>query len=360
MRDARRGEDLQLSVADALSGAAFQGWRNHAAVVVRRLARNFPGAPLGADVVFASDLPSASGMSSSSALMIGITTALTDLGGVRQRAEWRANIRCDSDAAAYYACIENGMTFGTLTGDAGVGTHGGSEDHLAIVCGRPGALSAWRFVPIQPAGSVPLPHGWSFVIASSGVAADKTGAAKDSYNRLSHDANALLTIWNGRQPPQRSLSAALDSDPAAPLRLREAIAREVRDAASADALTRRLDHFLFEDRRIPQALEAFMHADADAVSALAERSQEDASRLLGNQVPETEALARLARELGSRGASSFGAGFGGSVWALVDTDRAVDFAGEWLARYWNRFPTRTGAVAFAARPGPASSTLQLC
>ena len=56
--------------------------------------------------------------------------------------------RCD--AAGYFACIENGMAFGSLAGDAGVGTHGGSEDHVAIVCGRADHASAWTYVPPVP------------------------------------------------------------------------------------------------------------------------------------------------------------------------------------------------------------------
>jgi galactokinase len=51
--------------------------------------------------------------------------------------------------------------------------------------------------------------------------------------------------------------------------------------------------------------------------------------LLGNQVPATMALARSARELGALAACSFGAGFGGSVWALVDRGIAGDFAARW-------------------------------
>ena len=54
-----------------------------------------------------------------------------------------------------------------------------------------------------------------------------------------------------------------------------------------------------------------------AFGDLVDRSQQLAERRLGNQVPETIELARSARELGARAASAFGAGFGGSVWALV-------------------------------------------
>ena len=55
-----------------------------------------------------------------------------------------------------------------------------------------------------------------------------------------------------------------------------------------------------------------------------------AERLLGNQVPETISLASTARALGAAAASAFGAGFGGSVWALVPEADAHAFASDWL------------------------------
>src|SRR5262249_23648450 len=128
--DARDGEDVRLEastqtvpVASAFRRTTFTGWRHYAEVVVARLRRNFPGARLGADIVFASNLPRASGMSSSSALVVGLASALVRLGNIRARGEWHANIPTATDAAGYFACIENGMTFGRLAGDSGVGTH---------------------------------------------------------------------------------------------------------------------------------------------------------------------------------------------------------------------------------------------
>ena len=133
--DATRGNSVELQPLD---GQTFTGWRHYPEVAARRLAANFPGAALGADIVFASDLPRASGMSSSSALVVAIATALVRVAGIDERPEWRANIRGTLDVAGYFACIENGLTFGTLQGDAGVGTHGGSEDHAAILGATPG------------------------------------------------------------------------------------------------------------------------------------------------------------------------------------------------------------------------------
>jgi galactokinase len=358
--DAGRREALTLAApaeSPGASGAAeLTGWRNYVAVVARRLARNFPGAALGADIVFASDLPSASGMSSSSALMVGVAAALVARGGVKGRDEWRRNIRGPADEAGYYACIENGLSFGTLAGDAGVGTHGGSEDHLAILCGGPGTLAEWRFVPIRPVDTSRVPDEWCFVVASSGVAADKTGAARDAYNRLSREAASLLALWSAHERPAASLAAALSSAGGADGRLRDLI-RTAAPAADAPALERRLAHFLREDRRPGAARLAFTTGDREALAGLSAASQHDAESLLRNQVPETIALVRQARELGAFASSSFGAGFGGSVWALADAGEAARLADEWLAAYLADFPLRTNAMTFIASPGPGLTRL---
>ncbi len=337
--DARRGEEVVLQRQDE---TAFTGWRHYAAVVARRLAANFPGSALGADVVFASDLPRASGMSSSSALVVAISSALVRVAGIEHRPEWQANIHGTLDAAGYYACIENGLTFGALKGDAGVGTHGGSEDHAAILAATPGQLSGFAFVPMRFIGSAAMPAAWRFVLAPSVVRSSKTGSAKGAYNNLSRGARLLLEIWNDSEPRAASLGAALAAGAAETLRQRVRVASI--EGWPAGGLERRLDHFIREDARVPEALDAFRAADVAKLTALSEASQADAASLLGNQVPETVALARSAREQGAFAACSFGAGFGGSVWALVDHD-AEGFAGRWHAG------------AFVARPAPPLTEL---
>jgi galactokinase len=357
MADAARGERFSIPLAgssDASSGeSAPTGWRRYAATTVHRLDRNFPEAVRGADIAFASDLPPASGMSSSSALMVGLAAILVHLGKLETTPEWQASIGGSVDAAGYYACIENGLSFAALTGDAGVGTHGGSEDHVALTCGRAGHVSAWRFAPIQHVADAAIPQDWMFLIASSGVAARKTGAAKDAYNRLSFLVRSLLDRWSAAEPARPSLHAALASHPAAAERLTALVrAGSASDPASLD-LENRLTHFRNEDARIREALQAFESGDRARIAALSDASQSDAEILLRNQVPETIALARSARTLGAFGASSFGAGFGGSVWALVSKPEAADFAARWLTEYRTAFPHRESATVFLAPPGPA-------
>jgi galactokinase len=341
--DARQKESVTLDNCDPAGDVPayrYSGWRHYVEVVVRRLARNFPGAPLSAEVAFASDLPRAAGMSSSSALVVGLAAGLVRVAEIDARPEWQANIRTRLDAAGYYACIENGLSFGTLEGDAGVGTHGGSEDHAAIVTGVASHLSAFAFVPMRRLGTVGLPDGWRFVLAPSGVRAEKTGAARDSYNRLARGVALLLELWNRDGSPCASLAAVLESSASAGGRLRDLVRRSAIAGWPPDALERRLDHFIREDSRVPEAIAAFREADRARLSSLAAESQAEAATLLGNQVPATMALARAAREHGALAACSFGAGFGGSVWALVDHSAAGDFAARWHPG------------AFVADPGP--------
>ncbi|MGI9174434.1 MAG: galactokinase family protein, partial [Rhodothermales bacterium] len=80
--------------------------------------------------------------------------------------------------------------------------------------------------------------------------------------------------------------------------------------------------------------------------------------LLGNQVEETVFLAQQARRLGAIAASAFGAGFGGSVWALITAGEAEAFAAAWAERYAAAFPEAAQrADFFTERPGPGAFRL---
>jgi galactokinase len=353
----RYGSHTEIDPHD--HAGALTGWASYVQVVARRFARNFPGAALGVDLAIASDLPRAAGLSSSSALVVGVATALERRAGLAARDDWRAQIASTEDLAWYLGCVENGLDYRGLAGTAGVGTHGGSEDHTAILASRVGCLSQYRFVPVTHQGDVPMPPDWCFVIASSGVHADKAGSVREDYNRASLATRALLACWNAAaESPAPSLGAALAEEGALPA-LRELIASRTPKGYTVDALIQRLSHFVAEDGRVPDAARAFAAADARSLGSLARDSQREADEWLGNQVPETRALAAAAFDTGAWAASSFGAGFGGSVWALVPASDARVFAGAWLADYARRCPDVSGVEWFVARPGPARTEVPL-
>jgi galactokinase len=286
---------------------------------------------------------------------VAVGTALARRAELASRPEWQAEIGGVEDLAWYLGCVENGLDYRGLPGTAGVGTHGGSEDHTAILACRVGCLSQYRFVPVSHQGDVPMPPDWAFVIASSGVHADKAGSVREDYNRAALATRALLQCWNeAAGQPARSLGAALCAEDALS-KLRELIAANTPPSYSASALATRLSHFVAEDGRVPEAARAFARADARTLEILSRDSQREADEWLGNQTPETRALAAAAFDTGALAASSFGAGFGGSVWALVPTHEAPVFAVAWVSDYARRCPARSGIGWFIARPGPALS-----
>src|SRR5204862_4044059 len=82
-------------------------------------------------------------------------------------------------------------------------------------------------------------------------------------------------------------------------------------------LVERVEQLDIESRIVRASGDALAAGDLDRLGKLVEESQAAAERLLGNQIPETIELARSARELGAVAACAFGAGFGGSVYALL-------------------------------------------
>ncbi len=351
--DAGRGPVCEFEVSADLQRTVGE-WSNYPKTVVQRVARNFPGAKLGADIVFISDLVSAAGVSSSSALMIGIFAIVAEVGKLSERPEYKENIHSKEMLAAYLACIENGQTFGSLEGDAGVGTFGGSEDHTAILNCAAGELAQYSFCPTRLERRIALNEQWTFVVGASGVAASKTGNALQLYNRASLGTGAMLRVWNQRTGRNdANLAAAVRSDVAAVNQLREMLSAGSGEFG-AEVLISRLEQFVAESERIvPAATEAVAKEEWQRFGGLVQESQRGAEELLGNQVPETKFLAKSASQLGAVAASAFGAGFGGSVWALVRSEEAERFREEWSRSYKEGFPTmHTRSSFYSTRPGP--------
>jgi galactokinase len=345
--DARTGQTVDCPpVADD----RLTGWRNYVEVVARRLTGNFPGALLGTDIAFLSNLPRSAGLSSSSVLIVGLATALVRRGDLDDRPEWREAIRSPLDLAGYFGAVENGLGFATLGHTSGVGTHGGSEDHTAILTCQPDTVSAYAYVPVRHLADARMPDDWTFVVMTSGIRASKAGAARDRYNRASLSTKALFDLWvENRGPTAPTLGALLSGDGNRAGDLRE-LAAAGYGGFAGDYLAKRLDHFVGEDSRVLEAVSAFAAADRRTLGDLSAASQHDADMLLGNQIDATRHLAALARREGAWAASSFGAGFGGSVWALVDAGEAPAFAKRWRTAYRAVSPSAGNVEWFVTRP----------
>ena len=247
-------------------------WGRYVHTVLERLSANF-GPQRPARVTITSDLPPASGMSSSSALLTGTALALADLSGLPRSEAWTSQIPDRVALAGYAASIENGKSFGALAGRPGVGTSGGSLDHTGMLAGRDGMISYAEFDPMRILDEVALPEGWSFVVGVSGVLAEKTGAAQADYNRGPALLGELLARWSrqtGRADAslQGALRSLVGEDLAAPLPEDEDRWEPLRRLAAEGAERDRLDQFLLESAvLVPRAHRALRGGDLDAFAA---------------------------------------------------------------------------------------------
>lgn len=332
-------------------------WVNYAMTAARRISRNFGPELCGADIAFGGNLPSAAGMSSSSALVVGFSLVLIEVNHLDRTEQYRAEISDRESLAAYLGTVENGQSFGVLAGDKGVGTFGGSEDHTAILCCQSGTLSQYSFCPVQFERRIPLSGELVFVVGVSGVVSDKTGDSLEKYNRVSKVAGAVVAIWNRESGKNDAhMAEALRSSLG---RVEEIEALLLQGADHPRELIDRVRQFSEESERIiPEAGDALLHGDLDRFGGLVARSQQLAETHLRNQVEETVFLASSALERGAIAASAFGAGFGGSVWALVERDHSREFLEQWSRVYLDRFAhVEERADFFLTEPGTAACRL---
>lgn len=331
-------------------------WSTYVAAVARRFARDFPQARTGIDVRLRSELPASAGLSSSSALVVALGTALMDANDMERDPRWREALPDDVARAEYFAAMETGAPFGDFPGDPGVGVRGGAQDHVAIVCGAAAQCSVFHYLPARLERRVSWPTDHVLAIGVSGVRATKTGNAQFQYNRASDAMRALVRGWNavtGRT--DATLAAALASGDEAAARLASLAAGGCEGFEAAYLVPRLAQYRAEVEEIVPGVADAIEARDYARLGALVDRSQALAESGIGNQVPETITLQRSARTLGAVAASAFGAGFGGAVWAMVRREEAAAFGERWMAAYGESFPARfaDARVVFTEPSAPA-------
>lgn len=352
--DVGRDERADFSLAEHLPLVPGQ-WLTYPIAVARRITRNFPGTLQGASIAFTSDLPPEAGLSSSSALIVAFFLALSWINKLEKHPSYRSSVTGRAHLAGYLASIENGRGFGMLSGDSGVGTHGGSEDHTAMLCSQAGQLQEFAFCPLRHERAIAVPESMTFVIGTSGVGAVKTGPAMEPYNHAVATTSALVDVFNQTVGGKETILAdAVGRRPGSADRIRAVVRETTYLPMPREVLLARLEHFIVESNElVPAAADALAAGDMAELGALVDRSQAAAETLLGNQVPETIALARSARDLGAAAATSFGAGFGGSVWALIERSQAEAFRKKWAAAFRKAFPKPARHAEFFVTPaGP--------
>ena len=335
-------------------------WGRYLHTVLDRLTLNF-GKGAAAHLSISSDLPPASGMSSSSALVCATALALASLNGWDEDPRWIKAMPDRLSLAGYLAAVEGGRAWRDLPGTSGVGTRGGSEDHTGMLCGTRDRLLLAEFDPMRVERTISFPSQWALVVGVSGVLAHKTGAALEDYNRGPSTVQTVLARWNettGRA--DASLAGAvrhLVGDATGEQAAGDPALKDLLRLCDPGYERQRIEQFLIESLvLVPEGARLIAEADP-GIGEVLERSQELADRGLCNQVPQTRLMVSLAREAGAIGASSFGAGWGGSVYALVRADEAEGFAAQWLRAYRDREQGAEQAAVIVTRPGPGACRL---
>ena len=369
---AARSEDAGLSLEDQGSGSSVfipykeesqappLNWAVYPRAVVRRYVLNFGIPETGVSISFNSDIPRASGMSSSSAFVVGLWLCMAGLTRVDELPVFRKNVSTPTDLSEFLGCVENGARYRDLDGDDGVGTQGGAQDHTAILCSRASELGYFGYRPLKRLGRVALPEDLSFVIASSGVHANKTAGARQDYNDAVGLARRAAEIWQTKNSNHSGLLEHVVRSPEYSPGLFQRLVEEAEsDFGIQTAILDRTRQYVQETQVIiPSAIEALASEDYGRLESLISESQKSADEGLGNQVPETRFLVDAALQSGAIASSAFGAGFGGSVYALVRKKKANAVLKKWIAAYGTRFANRLRkACFFTDATGPGAFVL---
>jgi galactokinase len=270
-------------------------WGNYVKAATCHLERRY-GVLRGFDAAFTSTLPIASGLSSSSALVVAAARcALAGAGRdvpVLELAEELA------EAERY------------------VGTRGGGMDQAVCLAAHAGSALLVGFDPlaVEP---VPIRHGWRFVIASSLVRAEKSSGARAEYNLRREQVEEALA----------EVSRALGATGDVPLTFRDLLARheaveliDVAERTLSDLPLRRFRHVVTESDRVTRAVTALRNADAAAFGRLMIASHASLRDDFAVSHAELDAIVDTAVQAGAHGARLTGAGFGGSAVILADAD----------------------------------------
>jgi galactokinase len=269
--------------SDALTPVAQGDWENYVRAAARAVARKW-GVGAGIDATIHSDLPEAAGLSSSSALIVACTLALLRANGINASFEELMEV------------LPEGEHF--------VGTRGGGMDHAASLASRQSCASLIEFAPLA-IRHVPIPSGWSFLVAHSGVTAEKSGAVRERYNaRRKAGSTALARLGASTY--------------------REVLDRDVAPLAASLSTLEEQDAFLHttsEALRVRQAVAAMERGDAETFGRLLSESHASLRDRLHVSCRALDHLVDAATASGALGARLTGAGFGGCIVAFCLTDQ---------------------------------------
>jgi galactokinase len=287
---------VEFEITDSIPPYPSGHWGNYVKAAAQALHREH-NVRHGFDGVLHGEVPVAAGLSSSSALVVASGLALLEQDAIQVD---RMQLMEDFARAEAY-----------------VGTRGGGMDQAICLGAKPGSACRIDFAPLR-LGHVPVPDGWAFVVASTLIAAEKSGAAQAVYNRRTEECrSALKRVSRAFTSKRPGTYAELVHGRS----VAELLA--LAERALADSLLERFRHVVTEADRVSQAVDAMRENEPARFGRLMVASHESLRSDYEVSCPELDELVDISMAAGAFGARLTGAGFGGCIVALSSADGAA-------------------------------------
>lgn len=303
------GHDGVLSIradGSSVADSSIPDWAPAVAGVVRALAVR-GRSPIGLEGALASEIPAGAGLASSAAVEVATALALCDI----------ARFRLSSRGVALAAQEAE---------SAGAGVPCGLMDQLTCVDGVEHAalLMDCRTLDVEP---VPLPADLAVLAVHSG---EPRALAEAGYARRRAECEEIARTLGVETLRE------VDAEQAAPFP--------------------RARHVVTENERVLTVASALAAGDREALAAAFAASHASLRDDFEVSTPALDALVQALLDAGAIGARMTGAGFGGSVVALADDERAYRIADLAAARYRGETGLDARAYRCAAVAGATGFT----
>ena len=346
--------------------AAPQGdWSNYVRAAARGLLDHGIALPRGVTGRVTGNVPIASGLSSSSALVVAAALALLKANGV----DVGAVSGLERHPTARPGPVLSRLELAALMARAErfVGLQGGGMDQAACLHGVAGHALRIDFDPLRVT-PVAVPEGWRWVVASSLVRAEKSAGAREAYNERARQCREALAVVGGGARRAGSdgpatghgiADAGTSGTAGTPPAYRDLVADDDLDGLAAHArraltpvLFRRFRHVVTEGHRVALAEDAMRDGDPGRFGRLMVQSHNSLRDDYEVSTTELDEIVAIALEAGAAGARLTGAGFGGCAVALCDMSTVAAVMEALAARFYTPRlggpPTRD--MMFPAKP----------
>jgi galactokinase len=302
--------EREFALSESIDPFENGDWGNYVKAAAQGIAQGFE-VERGFDAVVHSNIPTAAGLSSSSALVVASALAILHTNDVWVDQMELAELLAESE---HY-----------------VGTRGGGMDQAICLAARRHSASRIDFNPLRLTAHL-IPPEWHFIVAFSQIRAEKTGAAGDVYNARTEESLEALT----RVIEAEGLAEQVDSYPA--LLAAKPVPDLMRTAVAVldERLARRFRHIVTEPHRVSAAERALIAYDLKGFGRLMSESHRSLKDDFEVSCAELDELVAIAEHAGAAGARLTGAGLGGCVVALSPEKRTKKVMKALADRYFSK------------------------